>query len=429
MWYDEAQSWLLARDLSFSGIFKQMVYEGHSCLFFYYLKLLIIIGVPYKYLDYFSLFFGLIAVWLILYKSPFNKYINTLLVFSPAFIYHCPIFARPYVFSLLLFILICILYKERYKHPFLLGIIFFFFINTHILTIIFVGSLMLIEVYEYFFKDKKYFKERVIMGCMATLGVIFFAIQILGSFNKRSDILGSIDIANVLSSVFNVFGALFLDNVVFFAIVLFLLLLLVKSIIVNKKVFFIIIFNTISYLIFSSICNLYPSKAIYIMMYFLFSIWLFYEEEKKECNKVFIIVLLFSCIASFDYIKDDILGDYSTSLKISNYLNKDDRNKIKILTINYNSDVVALLDDRFEFISFVSDKKYTYCPYDLDFSNSSADMKEYIIDNSIDYVITSSSSTFNHKEINKLVEEGFLITEMEEVSYVTYVSDYVYKVN
>ena len=426
-WFDEAQSWLLARDLSFSGIFKQMVYEGHSCLYFYYLKVLIMIGIPYKLIGYFSIFWGVVVAVLVLYKSPFNKYINTLLLFSPAFIYHCPIFARPYVISLLLFLLICILYKDRYKHPFLFGIIIFLFINTHILTIIFIGSLMLIEIYEFFFKDKDYFKERVIMGCMSLISVIFFAIQLLGSFNKRTDILDGFDIRVLFSSITNTFSGLFLDNVFSFVFVMVLLLLIAKKIIVNKKILFILLFNTISYLIFASLCNLYPSKVIYIMMYFLFGIWLFYEEEKKECNKLFIIVLLFSCIASFDYIKNDINGEYSTSVSISNYLKKDDRNKIKVLTFSYDPQVVVFLDDRYVFTNFISDKEYTFCLYDLNFSNVNGDIKEYIIDNSIDYLVVTTS--FRKDEINKLVKEGFLSIEVQATSYSSSSSDFVYKVN
>ena len=311
-----------------------------------------------------------------------------------------------------------------------MGIILFLFINTHLLTVIFTGSLMIIEIYEYFFKDKKYFKERVIMGCMSLLGVIFFAIQLLGSFGKRSDIIGGIDIGDIFGSFISIFDALFLGNVFFFIITMVLLFFLVKAIAVNKKVLFIILFNTICYMIFASIYYIYTNKAIYIMMYFLFSIWIFYEDgEKKECNKLFIIILLISCIASFGYIRDDIVGNYSAAKSLTDYLKKDDRNKIKVLTIRYSSDFVALLDDRFEFISFSSGKKYTYCPYDLDFSNVNNDMREFIIDNSIDYVITSSLSTLNHDKIEMLVEEGFLSLEEKELSYVDSELYIVYKVN
>ena len=46
-WRDEAQAWLLARDLSIPELFEQMSYEGHPCLWHLLLMPLVRLGLPY----------------------------------------------------------------------------------------------------------------------------------------------------------------------------------------------------------------------------------------------------------------------------------------------------------------------------------------------------------------------------------------------
>ena len=431
LWFDEAQSWLIARDLSFVGIFKQMAYEGHSCLYFYFLKVLIMIGLPFRYSGYISIFLGLIVVILLVYKSPFNKLINTLLVLSPTFIYYCPVFARPYIFSLLFFILICILYKDRYKHSFIFGIILFLFINSHILAIIFAGSLMLIEVYEFFFKKKEYLKERLIMGGLASLGVLFFAIQLIGSFGKRNDILGDFkfSFASIMNSIINISEGLFLDNAFMFILLFVLMYFLFKRYKTNKKILFIFIFNTVCYILFSLVYPLLTSKVVYIFTYIVFCVWLLYEEDKQECNKLFVWFLLLSCANSMKIISYDIFKDYSPSVIVTDYLLKDKRDNVKVLTLGHETEIVAFINnDRYVFIEFFSGEEYTYCNYHLNFSNVNSDLKEYIIDNDIDYVLTSYDSAIKKEEIGAMLDEGFINYELRVNTYASG-SFVIYKVN
>ena len=46
-WRDEAQSWLLARDLSWSNLIAQMPYEGSPPLWHFLVKILVETGLPY----------------------------------------------------------------------------------------------------------------------------------------------------------------------------------------------------------------------------------------------------------------------------------------------------------------------------------------------------------------------------------------------
>ena len=428
IWFDEAQSWLLARDLGWMDIIKQMSYEGHSCFYYYFLKILIIMGLDYHYMGYISLVVGLIATIIFVYKAPFNNIIKTLWILSPAIIYLCPVFSRPYIFSLLFMIIICILYKDRYKYSWLFGIILFLFINSHILTIPMVLSIMIIEIYDYFFVDKKHLKERIVMGSLSLFGVIIFALQLLGSFNNRSDIL-SLNalsdnfiflILSIRSNMIALFGNVFLS---FIGLAIFILLInKIKS---NKKSLFIIIFNTVVFMLFAFfVFSIYQSKLIYIVEYILFALWLFYEDNKVDnsVNKLLIYLLLISSISSFKMISYDVFNDYSNGEIIAAFFNNDKRENIRILSYTDCPEVIIHLDNRYEFVPYGYSDNYTFSKY-RPFKEIDGELIDYVRDNNFDYIISNYPVSIYPEDINNLIEKN----DIEEV----YLSNgsIIYKVN
>lgn len=65
---DEAQSWLIARDLNFIEIIQQMKYEGHSFLWYFIIAPFAKLGFPVGMQNYISCCFAIITVYLILKK-------------------------------------------------------------------------------------------------------------------------------------------------------------------------------------------------------------------------------------------------------------------------------------------------------------------------------------------------------------------------
>jgi hypothetical protein len=172
---------------------------------------------------------------------------------------------------------------------------------------------------------------------------------------------------------------------------------------------------------------LYSNKVVYIFGYFLFCLWLFYED-KKECNRLLIWLLLLSCTYSFKLVSDDIFNDYSYSKKVSNYFLNDKRDNIKVLTFETISDVIMLLDDRYVFIDFLCDKEYTFYESYNDISNYSSNLEEYIIDNDIDYLVVDKYKEYKLDEINNMLDKNMLSKELETYS-LDRVDLIVYKVN
>ena len=93
-WRDEAQAWLLARDLSIPELIAQMSYEGHPCLWHLLLMPLAKLGLPYVSMNVLSLTVMSVAVALFLWKAPLPLPFKALALFGGAFSLllsrHCP---------------------------------------------------------------------------------------------------------------------------------------------------------------------------------------------------------------------------------------------------------------------------------------------------------------------------------------------------
>lgn len=132
---DEAQSWLISRDLSFGGIINQMKYEGHSFLWYFIIAPFAKLGFPIQVQSVISWIFCLVSVFLILKKAPFNKFIKVLVIFSAGLLYFYSSIARPYCMIPLLLILISIIYQEKEKKTYLYAILIALLANTHLIML------------------------------------------------------------------------------------------------------------------------------------------------------------------------------------------------------------------------------------------------------------------------------------------------------
>lgn len=99
IWADEAQVWLVVRDLSPVGIFEHVRTEGHPLLWY-------LMVFPFAKILHFSnaIFSMQLLNWLIVlagmavlfFKSPFNIYVKSSILLSSGFLYWFPLNARSY---------------------------------------------------------------------------------------------------------------------------------------------------------------------------------------------------------------------------------------------------------------------------------------------------------------------------------------------
>ncbi len=119
-WYDEAQSWLIARDASITDIiFKVPHFEGHPPLWHLYLAPFAKLGMPYEAgIKSASILINAAAMGIMLFKAPFPKIYRFIIPFTYFFFYQYGVISRCYSLLILGFVLAGLTWKSRNEKPF-----------------------------------------------------------------------------------------------------------------------------------------------------------------------------------------------------------------------------------------------------------------------------------------------------------------------
>ncbi len=180
---DEAQAWLIVRDLPLLKIFAQLPYEGHPFLWYALIFPFVRLGLPVETLFVLNILLMAIAGWLLMARGPFSQPVKTLCLLSGLFIYCIPVIPRSYGLIPPLLLWLAILYPDRQQKPVLYAIALFLLSQTHVLMCGMVGMLMLLWTLERMpllkAKQAKPFISFVSIGIMLA-GVALLALLLPG---------------------------------------------------------------------------------------------------------------------------------------------------------------------------------------------------------------------------------------------------------
>jgi hypothetical protein len=113
-WVDEAQAWQLARSLSLTSLFKTFIrYEGSPGLWHFLLWLTIRMHVSYAGLHWICGAVATVSMALLLFRSPFPRYLKLSLPFTYFLLFQYAVVARNYVLVPLLLFVAAIAWKKR----------------------------------------------------------------------------------------------------------------------------------------------------------------------------------------------------------------------------------------------------------------------------------------------------------------------------
>lgn len=188
-WRDEAQAWLIVRDLSVVEVIQQMPYEGTPPLWHFIILPLAKSGLPYESMLYLHYFLGISLVCLFLFFSPLPKIIKLIVPFNYYFIFEYIIIARNYNLTALILFLIAILYTKRWDKPILYGGLIFLLAWTNVHSLALAGTLFILLCYDLWLKNKN--KEKIKKSfwsgfILASLGLISAIFIMLPQANQVS---------------------------------------------------------------------------------------------------------------------------------------------------------------------------------------------------------------------------------------------------
>mgnify|MGYP000426215650 CR=1 FL=1 len=145
-WFDEAQAWLLARDLSFPELFWRYArYEGSPSLWHAILMLPAQLGLPYQILNIISGFFSVIAVYLLIFRTSLPIILRVIMPFTFFFAYQYSVVARSYCLLAPLLLVIGVFFESRFAKPKLYAFALLLLANVSIHGMLIAGCLLVID--------------------------------------------------------------------------------------------------------------------------------------------------------------------------------------------------------------------------------------------------------------------------------------------
>lgn len=181
-WADEAQAWLIARDLNLRTIwFHELRYEGSPGLWHTILWIAQhVFHAGYGALGYIGAFFAIAGAAVLLFFAPFPRYIRWPLAFTYVMVYQYAVIARPYTLLPLLVFAAAILFKDM-LHPERITVVLALLALLTLHGAIFAGCLglaYLLQALRVWASLQASVRRRYLV-CIASLGLIFVFIALV----------------------------------------------------------------------------------------------------------------------------------------------------------------------------------------------------------------------------------------------------------
>ncbi len=343
-WGDEADSFLMVRDLSLFEIFSMIRYTGNGLTWYLLLYPFVKLGFGFEIQQIIHIFLASFIAFYFLFKSPFNLFINTLIIFSYPFGYEYAIISRCYSLGIIFLLIATNNYFKRNTYPFCFYIPIILAIYTNLYATIIASWLFVFSIYKDY-KNKNFNNKNKLYILITIISYFLFIILMYppsdGQLNdlvigKKMSIIPNI-LKDILLSLFcfpssnppYFIGILFLLAEVLY---IFFVFFYFKSIfkLSNKENFYFSLFTYISLLLFLLIirsCGTRHSAHLFVTL--ILSFWLIKKASpkftlaKNKFYKYFIFfVLPLSVFSTFSYYYLDFKYPFSNSKKIAKNINK-----------------------------------------------------------------------------------------------------------
>ncbi len=381
-WRDEAQAWLIAKNLSLQEIFMICRVEGHPILWFLFLFPFAKLGFSFYYVSYISLIVMAICVYILLKESPLPKIVNYLVLLSTTFFYYNAVIFRIYCISVLIVLLICVFYKDRFEKPFIYSLLIALLFQTQIKYSGLAIGLCIEFIYTAIARKKNYRKLFFLLLPFISLVLVIAELLPIGeyapavSLSVKSEFI-SIIIRGFERIALSSWGVTnkYLYLCIYFVLLTMIVLILVR-IIRTKQIeeyfgIFVIAACGIGayYLITAFIKGSHTQMASILSSILLLIAWCAQYHDDTDINRYACLLLIlfsfFSLYVDFSDAKKDIDSTYSYGKETAEYIEKNLENQSIILTTydELNPVVNAFVSSKRSDIVFYdlsNERKYTF---------------------------------------------------------------------
>ncbi len=130
LWRDEANVWLIGRDMTPLQLFREIKYQGHPCLWYLLVMPFARSGLSCRMIGVISYTVMATAAGMFLLKAPISLMVKFVTVLSPVFTYYYSVIARNYCLAALLILMLAGSYAQRNEKTVQYGILLGLLVQT-----------------------------------------------------------------------------------------------------------------------------------------------------------------------------------------------------------------------------------------------------------------------------------------------------------
>ena len=387
-WRDEAQAWLLARELNVGELISQMKYEGHFLIWYLILMPFAKLGFPYITTNIISWIITPISAWLVLKYAPFKAYKKYLFIFSFPMLYLFPIISRSYCLIPLAITLIAIFYEKRKTKPIRYVLAIALLANTHVIMLGMVG-LLLMEFYAEQYKERKNNLEKenkkIVVSCiLVAILLLLSCMPLMGCLTTNKDVGNNAPLATKILDmiiiepvimILNIYSTLMGSRTLLIVIFLLIIIYAFEEIVHNKKelmkILIILLWQYMIYAFIYSTSNQRAATGVFVIFFYR---WIRAYKPQKETNKldkriteiVLVALLVINIMGGILYIKEEITNNCSSAYQVGQYINENiDDNSIMITgnQVEFSSAIIPYVEKNVKFYYIQEERFFTYAEW------------------------------------------------------------------
>lgn len=425
LWRDEANVWLIARELSPIQLFREIRYQGHPCLWYLIVMPFAKLGFPFKTISVLSFLIMAAGAGIFTFKAPFHPLTKLVCLFSPIFSYYYPVVARNYCLIALLLILLAYYYTVRNNKPVLYGLLLGLLVQADTIALATSGLISLMWLYEGISQSIRSRQAAPLFNKVKGLWIPFVSLLLwMAEFRNVSDSpeyqFRQLTVSDFLQEIrnfsYHILSRMTGQGQAFdtFLIVLFLAVGILISIKLKNLWPMIVMVGTFLFQAVFSILvyQLHIWHYIAIAFTFIWFLWLGGSREEGErtvpkrtrcfnfsCRILSEIVLILLSVTMFlrwnspgesSSLSNALFGVYSDGVNVAAYIRENVNQEELILStdVTESSTVQAYLGKDYTFYYAGNGKKATYADY--------AEEQKQVI--SYDEMIVWAKANFPEKE-------------------------------
>ena len=403
IWADEAQVWMIAKNVSFLGLFKHLVNEGHPSFFY-------LVMMPFAKMGFSAFFMQIVcwasmccAVFLLLQFSPFNGFAKFAVITSAGFLYFFPVIARSYSIIPLLVFALAVLYPKAKEKPFLYAILLVILANTHVIMFAFCALLAVFFFLDNVLKNSENelqqadrVKNKISFAIMCA-GLLAVILQLGGTTSSNAFI--KFDFINLIANAVKVFSEFFINGfdeqyadtsqimlsdigtvLIFLSVILYIFLFV--CLLKRSKKMFLLAFLGVGFQIAVYIVGynhwIFVTRIFCAHLIMLFCFWIVLGDKNsgmeskgffgtKTLNAALACFFLITMLNGLKFAVLDLFNPYSGAKETAEFIEKNiDKNNSIIVTDNdpYAIALVYYLDGKYDIYSARTQKVLRYIIWD-----------------------------------------------------------------